>query len=134
MIAGFTILSILKMLFAGFNGVLFTQSGFDKILDYKGNRSYFQDHFKNSPLAGTVGILLPVILVLETAAGLLSLVGLAMLLFMGDESVAPIGMLLGSKAILSLFLGQRVAKDYAGAATLVPYFLMTTAGLALYLL
>ena len=35
-------------------------------------------------------------------------------------------------AIMALFFGQRVAKDYAGAAVLVPYFLLTL--VAMYLL
>lgn len=133
---GFSILMLLKMLFAAFNGILFTQTGLDKIMNYKGNLSYFGDHFKNSPLASTVGILLPVIMIIETTAGLTSLGGLVMLLA-GDEMLAEVlasaGMLFGGIAITCLFMGQRLAKDYAGAASLVPYFLMTAAGLALYL-
>ena len=35
-------------------------------------------------------------------------------------------------AILALFFGQRMTKDYAGAAVLVPYFLLALA--AIYLL
>jgi hypothetical protein len=35
-------------------------------------------------------------------------------------------------SILALFFGQRMAKDYPGAATLVPYFLLALA--AIYLL
>jgi diacylglycerol kinase len=35
-------------------------------------------------------------------------------------------------AVVALFLGQRMAKDYAGAAVLVPYFLLTL--VAIYLL
>ena len=35
-------------------------------------------------------------------------------------------------AIVALFFGQRMAKEYAGAAVLVPYFLLTLA--AIYLL
>ena len=35
-------------------------------------------------------------------------------------------------AIIALFFGQRVAKEYAGAAVLVPYFLLTL--VAIYLL
>jgi diacylglycerol kinase len=34
--------------------------------------------------------------------------------------------------MLSLFFGQRMARDYAGAAVLVPYFLVTL--IAIYLL
>ena len=35
-------------------------------------------------------------------------------------------------AITALFFGQRMAKEYAGAAVLVPYFLLTL--VAIYLL
>jgi hypothetical protein len=31
---------------------------------------------------------------------------------------------LGALSILALFFGQRVAKDYPGAAVLVPYFIL----------
>jgi diacylglycerol kinase len=34
--------------------------------------------------------------------------------------------------VLALFFGQRIAKDYAGAAVLVPYFLLVL--VAMYLL
>ena len=42
------------------------------------------------------------------------------------------GAVLAAVSIVALFFGQRMAKDYAGAATLVPYFLLTLA--AIYLL
>jgi hypothetical protein len=38
-------------------------------------------------------------------------------------------MLCAVTAITMLFFGQRVAKDYGGAAALVPYFLMAVGGL-----
>jgi diacylglycerol kinase len=34
---------------------------------------------------------------------------------------------LGTASITALFFGQRIAKDYAGAAVLVPYFLLMLA-------
>ena len=40
--------------------------------------------------------------------------------------------ILSAAAITALFFGQRMAKDYAGAAVLVPYFLLTL--VAMYLL
>jgi len=131
---GFPILLLVKLLFAAFNGVLFTQSGLDKVFHYQGNLDYFKDHFKKSPLASTVGLLMPVITLLETSAGLISLVGLVLLLAGSDLGLttAALGMCLGGVSLVSLFFGQRLAQDYAGAATLVPYFLMTMAGLALY--
>jgi len=135
-ILGFSILLIAKMLFAAFNGILFTQSGFNKVFDYQGNLSYFRDYFKNSPLASLVGLLMPIITLLEVSAGLVSLLGLALLLLGSDsaQTVAAWGMLLGAKAMVALFFGQRLAKDYAGAAGSVPYFLMAILGLILYTL
>ncbi|MCU0340332.1 MAG: DoxX family protein [Spirosomaceae bacterium] len=131
---GFSVLTIAKILFAAFNGILFTQSGLDKVFNYQGNLAYFQGHFKNSPLASSVPLLTPIITLLETSAGVASLAG-GVLMLVGAElgpTLAAWGMLLGAKSLLALFLGQRLAKDYAGAAALVPYFLMAMAGLVLW--
>lgn len=135
-ILGFSILLLAKLLFATFNGILFTQSGLDKVFHYQDNFSYLKDYFKNSPLASLVGILMPVITVLEVSAGLISLIGAMLLLINHDSAnvVAATGMLLGAKAMVCLFFGQRIAKDYAGAGNSVPYFLMAVGGLLLYLL
>ena len=131
---GFPILLLVKLLFAAFNGILFTQSGLDKVFHYQGNLDYFKDHFKKSPLASSIGLLMPVITLLETSAGLISLTGLVLLLLGSDlgPTTAALGLSLGGVSLVSLFFGQRLAQDYAGAATLVPYFLMTMAGLTLY--
>lgn len=131
---GFPILLLVKLLFAAFNGILFTQSGLDKVFHYQGNLDYFKDHFKKSPLASSIGLLMPVITLLETSAGLISLAGLVLLLLGSDlgPTTAALGLCLGGVSLVSLFFGQRLAQDYAGAATLVPYFLMTMAGLTLY--
>jgi hypothetical protein len=47
-----------------------------------------------------------------------------LLLLTRDSTVAYLGALIGGVNIVALFFGQRVAKDYAGAAALVPYFLL----------
>ena len=39
------------------------------------------------------------------------------------------GLLLLAVTILILFLGQRIAKDYQGAADLVPYFILNMMGI-----
>jgi hypothetical protein len=72
-----------------------------------------------------------VITVIEVAAGALSALGVPMLLFSGNRTPAALGALLAVAAILMLFFGQRVAKDYAGAAALVPYFIVAAGSLAL---
>ena len=123
---------ILQILVSAFLAVLFLQSGIDKVVDRSGNREYLNAHFARSPLAGTVGPMFLVITILEISAGALSGVGCALLLLTRDSTVAYLGAVLGGVNIVALFFGQRVAKDYAGAAALVPYFLLALT--AIYLL
>lgn len=135
MLEGSTLGSIglLRILVSLFISILFIQSGLDKVIDWKGNVSYFTKHFDKSPLKGSVPLLMPVITLFEVAAGFLSLIGIVVYLIGGNTDIAILGMLLANLSIIQLFLGQRVAKDYGGAAVLVPYFLLTVVGLYLYL-
>ena len=123
---------ILQVLISAFLAILFLQSGIDKIVDRSGNRAYLDQHFAKSPLAGTVGPMFAVVTILEVAAGALSGVGCALLILTQDSTVAYLGAIVGGVNLTALFFGQRVAKDYAGAAALVPYFLLALS--AIYLL
>jgi len=117
-------LLILRLLVSAILAVLFLQSGLDKVIDRRGNRAYLDGVFAKSPLAGTVGPMFFVVTVLEVAAGALSALGLLMLLAMQDATVAFYGAVIAAANLVALFFGQRMAKDYAGAAALVPYFLL----------
>ena len=123
---------IMQILVSAFLAVLFLQSGLDKVVDRRGNRAYPEQHFAKSPLAGTVGPMFAVVTILEVSAGALSGVGCALLLLTHDSTVAFLGAIVGGINLTALFFGQRVAKDYAGAAALVPYFLLALT--AIYLL
>ena len=123
---------IMQILVSAFLGILFLQSGLDKIVDRRGNRAYLEQHFAKSPLAGTVGPMFVVVTILEVSAGALSGMGCAVLLLTHDSTVAFLGAIVGGVNLTALFFGQRVAKDYAGAAALVPYFLLALT--AIYLL
>jgi len=113
--------------------ILFLQSGIDKVINWSGEKGFYESHFKNTFLKNTVGLLMPIITLSELLAGFVTLGGLVMFLLNGDTEVAKWGMLLASISIIQLFFGQRVAKDFAGAATLVPYFFLTVVGLYLFL-
>ncbi|HEY8833754.1 MAG TPA: hypothetical protein VIM21_14750 [Gemmatimonadaceae bacterium] len=115
---------ILQILVSAFLAILFLQSGIDKVIDRRGNRAYLEQHFAKSPLAGTVGPMFAVITLLEISAGALSGMGCVVLLLTHDSMVAYLGAVVGAVNLVALFFGQRVAKDYAGAAALVPYFLL----------
>lgn len=124
------ILNNLPALFVtAFFAILFLQSGLDKVLDYQGNLAYFRSHFKNSPLARTVGLLMPSITILEVSTGLVSAWAFLQSLLMGMSPATLFSPILAGISLLCLFFGQRVAKDYAGAAALVPYFVVVLLGL-----
>jgi hypothetical protein len=123
---------LLQIFVSAFLAILFLQSGIDKIVDRSGNLEWLKGHFSKSPLAGIVPALLTCITILEVAAGALSAIGCVLVILLKDSTIAFYGAILSAAAITALFFGQRIAKDYAGAAVLVPYFLLTL--LATYLL
>ena len=114
-----------------FLAILFLQSGIDKILDRKGNLGWLTGHFAKSPLAGMVPLLLLIITMMELAAGLLSAAGVVQLLLNRETTLAFWGAAASTLSIICLFLGQRLAKDYAGAGALVPYFILSNFALIL---
>jgi hypothetical protein len=122
----------MQVLSSAFLAILFLQSGIDKVADRRGNLEWLKGHFAKSPLAGFVPAMVTVITILELVAGLLSAVGCVWIFFRHDSTLAFYGAVAAAFSILALFFGQRMAKDYPGAATLVPYFLLALA--AIYLL
>jgi hypothetical protein len=123
---------LMQIFASAFLAILFLQSGIDKIVDRGGNFEWLKGHFAKSPLARIVPALLICVTILEVAAGALSAVGCVFIILSRDSTVAFYGAAISAVAVLALFFGQRIAKDYAGAAVLVPYFLLTL--VAMYLL
>jgi diacylglycerol kinase len=123
---------LLQLLVSALLAILFLQSGIDKIVDRKGNLEWLSGHFAKSPLAGMVPVLFGILTIVELAAGLLSGIGFFALIFAHNPTIAFYGAIVSAIAILCLFFGQRMAKEYAGAAVLVPYFLLAL--VAIYLL
>jgi uncharacterized membrane protein YphA (DoxX/SURF4 family) len=110
---------------SAFLAILFLQSGIDKVTDRRGNLEWLKGHFAKSPLAGVVPVLLMAITLLEVVAGALSAIGCLMLIVSRETTIAFYGAVSSAVVLTALFFGQRMAKDYAGAAVLVPYFLLT---------
>jgi hypothetical protein len=123
---------LLQLLVSAFLAILFLQSGIDKIVDRQGNLQWLNGHFAKSPLAGIVPLMFGAVTIIELAAGVLSGIGFLALLITHNPKIAFYGAIVSAVAVLCLFFGQRMAKEYAGAAVLVPYFLLTLA--AIYLL
>jgi hypothetical protein len=111
--------------------ICFLQSGIDKVVDFKGNLAWLTGHFSKTPFRGQVAPMLAVITVLECAAGALCAVGVVQLALGNGTKAALYGAELSALNIVMLFFGQRIAKDYAGAATLVSYFILCVGAIVL---
>lgn len=103
--------------------ITFLQSALDKIFDWSGNLGWLKDHFSKTPFRNMVPLLLGVIAILELVTGIVCFSGILQILNGGHTSLALAGGILACISLLLLLIGQRVAKDYDGARTLVIYFI-----------
>lgn len=126
--------AVARFLVTGFFAVVFVQSAVDKLVDRDGNIAYFSDHFKNSPLPiAAVPLLFWMLTLLEGTAGVLCALGILLGDFVGKGfGVSACGVSVAGIALLSLLVGQRLAKDYAGAAVIAAYFAVALIGLAFF--
>ena len=104
--------------------ILFIQSGLDKVFDWRGNLEWLNGHFSKTVLSGMVPMMLGTVMLMELATGFLSAIGIIYFLATGSLLLIFIASIIGTTSITALFFGQRVAKDYPGAAILVPYFIL----------
>ena len=117
---------------AAFLGIVFLQSGLDKILDFSGNLEFISQMFANAPVRVPVAPLLVCVTVAEVIAGGLSAAGALALLLGAGPVLAYWGAVFSGISLLMVLFGQRLSKAYADAAVLAPYVLVTC--LAVYML
>lgn len=122
---------IALLLACAFFAVLFLQSGLDKVFDRSGNLAWLEPHFAKSPLRGQVPLMLSLLTILEIGSGVVCAVSVASVLAGGPSWMPVVGIGLAALSLLCLFAGQRIAKDYAGAAVLAAYFAVALLGLIL---
>lgn len=109
--------------------ITFLQSGIDKLTDWKGNVNFIKDHFKNSPLKSSVPLLLSIVVITEVVSSTLMVIGLYQLIVSGAKEMALYGIELAALTLIFLLIGQRLAKDYAGAMSLGVYFIISLFGM-----
>ena len=123
------IINLIQSLIAIFISIALIQSGIDKINDRKGNLDWLIDHFSNTIFNNYVPFLLSILTVVELLSGIILITGALFNLLYSNFNILIVGFLLSSVNFIFLFLGQRIAKDYAGAAVLVNYFILNILGL-----
>lgn len=105
--------------------VTFLQSGYDKLFYWKDNLNWLKQHFSKTIIKNNVPIALGLILVLELITSILGIVGAIELLVGSTTKYGYYAGVLGSITLLCLLFGQRLAKDYDGARTIVIYLVPT---------
>ncbi len=122
-------LVLCQILIAIFIAIVFVQSGIDKILDRKGNLEFFEVHFSKTPLKLAISLLLTMLTILELFSGILLIYGIYFSFVEKTTLWIFYGFVISAVTFIFLFLGQRIAKDYLGAADLVPYFILIMLGI-----
>ena len=115
--------NIASILILIFLAITFLQSGYDKLFYWKDNLDWLKGHFAKTHLKNHVPLALLNILVLELIAGILCVVGCIELLINNGRLFGFYGAVFSCITLLMLLFGQRLAKDYDGARTIVIYFI-----------
>jgi uncharacterized membrane protein YphA (DoxX/SURF4 family) len=115
--------NITSILILVFLAITFLQSGYDKLFNWNDNLDWLRGHFANTPLKNQVPLALANILILELISGILCVVGCIELLFNNGRVFGFYGAVFSCITLLMLLFGQRLAKDYDGARTIVIYFI-----------
>ena len=117
-------IKIVQILASLFFSIVFFQSGIDKIIDRKGNLEFFKNHFKDTLLNKIFSPALSILAFLEITTAGVCLFGFTYSLIFADTTFIFYGLLLSGLVLLMLLFGQRVAKDYIGAADITVYFIV----------
>jgi uncharacterized membrane protein YphA (DoxX/SURF4 family) len=112
-----------SILLLAFLAITFIQSGYDKLFYWKDNLAFLKEHFAQTQLKNLVRLALLNILVLELISGVLCVVGGIELYVSNKRTFGLYGAIFSSITLLKLLFGQRLAKDYDGARTIVIYFI-----------
>lgn len=116
------------LILLAFLAITFLQSGYDKITDWNGNVSWLKGHFSQTFLKNQVPFALLIVLALEIVAGVLALVGMAENIKSGATIIGDYACIVSCITLLFLLFGQRIAKDYDGARTIVIYLIPALLG------
>ena len=115
--------NVASILILIFLALTFLQSGYEKIFYWKDNVTWLKEHFSKTPLKNQVPLALLHLLILELISGILCVAGAIQLLTHNGREYGFYGAIFSCISLLMMLFGQRLAKDYDGARTIVIYFI-----------
>ncbi len=101
----------------------------EKLADWKGTVSYYTNHFQKTILRKMIPLLLINVVIFEIVVVVLLTIGLYFLVTEDTFLIAKVGLELSAVTLLMFLVGQRLAKDYAGAMNITVYFILNIIGL-----
>ena len=116
-------INIASILLLALLAATFVQSSYDKTMYWNDNLQWLKAHFAKTPIRNIVPMSLLLILVMELISSILCIVGILQLLINNGRTFGLYGAVASSATLIFLLVGQRMAKDYDGARTIVIYFM-----------
>ena len=115
-----------------FHSIVFTQSGLDKILNWKSNYDFTKETLSSKFPSLIVKSSLFIVLLLEFFGGIFSTIG-SFYIFLDNKCIwfSQLGLCFCSLALLILMFGQRVSQNYVDAKTIAIYFIVSIIGMTL---
>lgn len=112
--------SILLLVFLA---LTFIQSAYEKIFYWQENINWLKEHFSKTRLKNLINPSLVLLVLFELISGVLCIVGIIELIVNNGRTFGFYGAIFSSITLLMMLFGQRLAKDYDGARTIVIYFI-----------
>lgn len=114
-----------------FISITFLFSGFEKIFQWKFSLEFYTKHFEKTFFKNQINYLLVFILIGEIICGFSAILAIAQIFINGKTSYGFFTCIFAALLLLSMLIGQRIAKDYPGAMNITVYFTVTIVGVLL---
>lgn len=111
--------------------ITFLFSGFEKIFQWKINLEFYTKHFETTFIKNHINYLLVFILFGEIICGFSAILAIVQIFFNDKSSFGFFTCIFAALLLLSMLIGQRIAKDYPGAMNITVYFIVTILGILL---
>lgn len=115
--------NIASILILIFLAVTFTQSAYEKLFYWEDNYNWLKEHFAKTRLKKVVKLALIHLIIMELLSAILSVVGCIELYVNNGRNFGLYGAIFSCITLIMMLFGQRLAKDYDGARTIVIYFI-----------
>ena len=104
-------------------GITYLQSSYEKLFYWEDNVTWLKGHFAKTRLKNHVKLALVNLVIMELISTILCFVGCIELYVSNGRIFGFYGAVFSAITLLMMLFGQRLAKDYDGARTIVIYFI-----------